>query len=56
MQCENKNCTRSATVSNSQYFKGVWYCTFHANKATKEGRRKKNNKLKTNNNVKDQNN
>lgn len=40
-QCQHDNCTRTATISNAQYFKGIWYCTFHANKATKEGRRKR---------------
>lgn len=41
MNCEHKNCTRKATTSNFQYFEGKWYCTFHANKATKEGRIKR---------------
>ena len=46
--CEHKNCTRLATQSNLQYFKDIWYCTFHANKAIKEGRlkRKLNKKKK----------
>ena len=37
MKCEHENCKREATVSNKQYFEGKWYCTFHGNKATKEG-------------------
>jgi len=41
MKCEHENCKREATVSNKQYFEGKWYCTFHGNKATKEGRRKR---------------
>ena len=39
MKCEHKNCTRRATQSNLIYFPDKWYCTYHANKATKEGRR-----------------
>jgi len=38
MKCEHNNCTRIATTTNSQYFEGKKYCTFHANKSTKEGR------------------
>lgn len=41
MKCEYKGCTRKATVSNNNYFKGKWYCTYHANKLTKEARRKR---------------
>lgn len=48
MNCEHKNCTRKATTTNIQYFEGK-YCTFHANKATKEGRikRKINKSIKS---------
>jgi hypothetical protein len=38
MNCEHKNCTRNSTTTNSQYFEGKSFCTFHANKATKDGR------------------
>ncbi|MBW3021259.1 hypothetical protein KY334_08240 [Candidatus Woesearchaeota archaeon] len=40
-KCEHKNCTRKAVTSNSQYFEGIWYCTFHANRYIKEGRIKR---------------
>lgn len=39
MECQNKKCSRTATASNLEYFKDIWYCTLHANKATKEARR-----------------
>lgn|GEM_PF-4667268 len=39
MECQNKNCSRTATTSNLEYFKDIWYCTLHANKATREARR-----------------
>jgi hypothetical protein len=54
MKCDHKNCTRNATTTNSQYFEGKWYCTFHANNATKDGRilRKLNVKLNNKNNEK----
>lgn len=38
MICQHENCTRRATQSNNEYFKGIWYCTFHANKITKKAR------------------
>lgn len=38
MKCEHNNCKRTATQSNLQYFKDKWFCTFHANRAIKEGR------------------
>lgn len=38
MNCQHKKCKRTATQSNSQYFGGLWYCTFHANKAIRAGR------------------
>lgn len=41
MECQHENCTRAATTSNLEYFKDKWLCTYHANIATKEGRRKK---------------
>lgn len=44
MKCEHEKCTRKATVSNSQYFKDKWYCTFHGNKLIKEGRIKRKSK------------
>lgn len=40
-ECNHENCKRKATVTNDEYFKDVLYCTFHANKMTKEGRRKR---------------
>ena len=40
-KCQHENCKRQATTSNSIYFKDIWYCTYHANIATKEGRRKR---------------
>lgn len=39
MKCNHENCTKEATVMNRQYFDGIWYCTYHANKKTKECRR-----------------
>jgi hypothetical protein len=39
--CEHKSCTRRAVVSNLEYFPGEWLCTYHGNKATKEGRQKR---------------
>jgi len=39
MKCQNKNCSRTATTSNLEYFKDIWYCTLHGNKATREARR-----------------
>ena len=41
MKCENEKCTREASVKNQHYFPDKWLCTYHANKATKEGRRKR---------------
>lgn len=41
MKCQHPNCTREARVRNLQYFPDKWYCTYHANKFTKEGRRKR---------------
>jgi hypothetical protein len=41
MECQHEKCTRRATVCNQQYFADKWLCTFHANKATKEGRIKR---------------
>jgi len=38
MKCDHTNCTINATTTHIQYFEGKWYCTFHANKATKDGR------------------
>ena len=48
MECNHLNCKREATQSNYEYFNGIWYCTYHANKATKAGRieRKLNKKKK----------
>lgn len=34
-------CKRRATIMNSLYFPDTWLCTFHANIATREGRRKR---------------
>jgi hypothetical protein len=45
MNCEHTNCKRKATTINNQYFEGKWYCTFHANKATKQGRIKRKTQL-----------
>jgi hypothetical protein len=36
--CDKGNCTREACIKNHQYFPGLHLCTYHANKATKEGR------------------
>jgi hypothetical protein len=47
MKCDHKNCTRNATTTNNQYFEGKWYCTFHANNATKDGRILRKLKVKT---------
>jgi hypothetical protein len=41
MKCEYGKCTITATMTNLEYFKGIWYCTLHGNKAVKEGRRKR---------------
>lgn len=41
MKCEHPKCTRKATQSNNQYFKGKWYCTYHANRIVREGKRKR---------------
>ena len=41
MECEHKNCTRTATTRNLQYHPDKWLCTYHANKAKVEGRRKR---------------
>jgi len=41
MKCENKNCNRTATMTNLEYFKNIWYCTFHGNKEVVKGRRKR---------------
>lgn len=41
MKCEHKNCTRTATIMNQQYHPDKWLCTYHANKAKTEGRRKR---------------
>lgn len=38
MNCEHEKCTRVATIKNSEYHPDKWLCTFHANKAKKEGR------------------
>lgn len=38
MECNHKNCKRRASSSNNEYFKDIWYCTYHANKATKQAR------------------
>ena len=40
-KCEHKNCTRTATTNNLQYHPDKWLCTYHANKAKVEGRRKR---------------
>jgi len=40
-KCEYKNCTRKAVRSNLEYFKDIWYCTFHANRRIKECRIKR---------------
>jgi hypothetical protein len=36
--CDKEKCTRKACIKNAQYFPGLHLCTYHANKATKEGR------------------
>lgn len=41
MTCEHDNCTRKAVMSNTEYFKDKWYCTFHGNKLIKEARIKR---------------
>ena len=41
MKCENKNCTRRATINNTQYHPDEWLCTYHANKSKSEGRMKR---------------
>jgi hypothetical protein len=41
MECENKNCTRTATTKNQQYHPDKWLCTYHANKEKVGGRRKR---------------
>jgi hypothetical protein len=41
MKCEHENCTRGATIKNQQYHPDKWLCTYHANKAKVEGRRKR---------------
>lgn len=48
MKCENEKCTREASVKNQHYFPDKWLCTYHANKATKEGRRKRKETKKIN--------
>jgi hypothetical protein len=47
MKCEQGKCTSTATIKNDEYHSNKWLCTFHANKAKKEGRIKR--KLKTKN-------
>ena len=39
MKCEHGNCKRTATQKNMMYFPDKYLCTYHANIATKEGRR-----------------
>ena len=41
MKCEHNNCTRTATSKNKLYHPDKWLCTYHANKVTNEGRRKR---------------
>lgn len=41
MKCEHEKCTRDATTKNQEYNPDKWLCTFHANKAKVEGRRKR---------------
>jgi hypothetical protein len=41
MECENKKCTRLATIKNNQYHPDKWLCTYHANKLKIEGRLKR---------------
>lgn len=41
MECENNNCTRTATIKNQEYHPDKWLCTYHANKEKVKGRLKK---------------
>lgn len=47
MNCEK--CKIRATKMNLEYHKDIWLCTYHSNKAVKQGRiNKKINKSKSN--------
>ena len=47
MNCEKDKCTRDATIKDGNYHPDKWFCTYHANKAKKEGRLNKKLKTKT---------